>query len=153
MKVAVLAQLQGVDSRGVEGVQGLRNDPISPAGTAYQGIGFQSLAQLLIALAIVVILIRWLVPKYAAKYGKKSVATGLNVDIQEIGTVALGVSQAHLVQVRGRTLLLGSSAQGLTLLADLTEDDGTFLLPSPVANEPSQADFESLLERLKKLGA
>jgi flagellar biogenesis protein FliO len=89
VKITAFAQLGASGTDSVEGVQGLRNDPISPAGAAYEGIGFQSLAQLLIALAIVVVLIRWLVPKYAAKFSKKSKEAGTNVDIQELGAVAL----------------------------------------------------------------
>lgn len=151
MKHIPFAQLNAIESPAVESIEGLRNDPISPAGAAYDGIGFQSLAQLIVALAVVVILIRWLVPKYAAKYARRKRSLS-NVDIREVASVTLGVSQAHLIEVRGRTLLLGSNAQGLTLLADLTDDSGTFLMPAPPSNAQQVNEFESVLERLKRLG-
>lgn len=145
----------------LSGIQGLREDATTPMQEAAGGIGFQSLAQLLIALAIVVILIRWLVPKYASKFAKKSKLSSYNPDIEELGMVTLGPNQAHLIKVRGRTLLVGSGTQGVSLLADLTEDSGVFHLPimEPAATEPrayvesNQADFDSVLERLNRLSA
>jgi flagellar biogenesis protein FliO len=152
--VKFLSQLEDI------GLEGLRDDPIPPMQSASGGIGFQSLFQLLLALAIVVILIRWLVPKYAAKFNKKSKPVSNMADLEEVGTVPLGIATAHLVKVRGRTLLLGSSPQGVTLLADLTEDSGIFQLPSPdqrvnlTVGESMRvpSDFESVLERLNRLG-
>ena len=145
----------------LSGIQGLREDATTPMQEAAGGIGFQSLAQLLIALAIVVILIRWLVPKYASKFGKKSKLSVDNPDIEELGMLTLGTNQAHLIKVRGRTLLVGSGTQGVSLLADLTEESGVFYLPIQEAAAPkpqayvesSQTDFDSVLERLNRLSA
>ncbi len=150
----LLSQLEGI------GLDALRDDPIPPMQSASGGIGFQSLFQLMLALAIVVILIRWLVPKYAAKFGKKANPVSNIADLEEVGVVTLGLATAHLVRVRGRSLLLGSSPQGVTLIADLTEDPGVFHLPRPdqqvslTATESTgvPSDFESVLERLNRLG-
>lgn len=145
----------------LSGIHGLREDAPTPMQEAAGGIGFQSLAQMLIALAIVVVLIRWLVPKYASKFGKRPKVNTNNPDIEEVGALALGPNQAHLIKVRGRTLLVGSSAQGVSLIADLTDDAGVFHLPiqEPASSqpqayiEPGPTDFDSVLERLNRLGA
>ena len=137
-------------------LQGLKEDPIPPFSGTGGGIGFAAVFQMLLALVIVVLLVRWLVPKYAAKLSKRfTTNAGTDLLVQESASIA--GHQIVLVKARGRTLLVGASSSGLTLLADLTEEPGYLNLPSPPVNSgpaqtsPDERDFDRVLERLNRL--
>jgi flagellar biogenesis protein FliO len=128
LTIGLLAQLTG-----------LRDDPIPPFGGS-ASVGFAQVMQMILALAIVVMLVKWLAPKLLVKFAKKPTTnSGTDIEVQESLTLAGG--QVLLINVRGRTLLLGS---GLTTLADLTDEQ-----PSPVTG--GESDFDKVLERLKRL--
>lgn len=65
---------------------------------------------------------------------------------------SLGRDQSLLVVQAGeRWLLLGSTPAGVTLLAELTEEEGKRWLPPTPSKDPEQAnDFRALLQRLRE---
>jgi flagellar biogenesis protein FliO len=135
------------------GIPGLKDDPIPPFNSsASGGVGTASLVQMLVALAIVVVLVRWLVPKYLKKIKTKSAKSEFGADVEVVNTTELGGASLHLIKVRGRTLLIGASSQGLSTLADLTEDSGVFHLAAPAISEQSSNSFDDVLARLGRLG-
>ena len=98
---------------------------------------------MVLALAVVLILVKWLVPKYVSKLGKKTnLPVGSELKVEEAATVSGG--QLLLVSARGRTILVGAGANGFSTLADLSDE-----IESP-ANK-ADGDFDKVLERLKKL--
>lgn len=122
-------------------LQGLRDDPIPPFSGTGGGIGIGAVVQMLVALAIVLALVKWIVPKYLAKLAKKpTTALGSELNVAESAAVAGG--HILLVSARGRTLLVGASQNGFTTLADLTEEH---------AEPNDKSEFGRVLERLKKL--
>jgi flagellar biogenesis protein FliO len=93
------------------------------------------LLQMLVALGVVFALVKWGLPKVVAKMGARlSTPVGSAISVEE--SAAFGGGQLSVVSVRGRTLLLAVSPQGVTCLADLTEQ------PSPAPEQP--AFFEVL---------
>jgi flagellar biogenesis protein FliO len=78
--------------------------------------------QMLAALAVVIGLLAWLLPKFAKKMGGKfSASAESSMRVEE--TANVGASSLYVVKVRGRCLLLGSTQQSISCLADLTESD------------------------------
>lgn len=83
----------------------------------------------LVGLAVALALIKWGLPRALNGGSKGQVAQWLTrlVPPQSEGTITvldtrfLGAGAVHLVSVRGRTLLIGSTAQQVNLLIDLTE--------------------------------
>ena len=74
--------------------------------------------------------------------------------IEVLDRAGLGKDQALLVvRVGERYLLLGSTAAGLTLLAELTKEEGESWNPPTPPEGPEQAkplDFRALMQRLKE---
>jgi flagellar biogenesis protein FliO len=132
--------------------------------------------QMMLALAIVLVLIKFVLPKLMGGINKKAVAkSGPGIDVEESTNFAGG--QLHVVTVRGKTLLLGSSTSGLTCLADLgstrpkadaplfmdmvaqeTEQPSHMYVdpqgqPSPAMKSAlSDEEVQAALDRLNKLG-
>ncbi|MEJ5251839.1 MAG: flagellar biosynthetic protein FliO [Chthonomonadetes bacterium] len=83
----------------------------------------------LVGLAVALALIRWGLPRALNGGSKGQVAQWLTRlappksegTITVLDTRFLGAGAVHLVSVRGRTLLIGSTAQQVTLLMDLSE--------------------------------
>jgi flagellar biogenesis protein FliO len=119
--------------------------------------------QMLLALGLVLALVKWVIPMFLKKYGPRltSKSSG-GIHITE--TAALGQTTLAVVTVKGRTFLLGASAQQVNCLADLTEAQiaqealPTFaeLLDGEKRVEPKptnpMGDLAGQLERLKSLG-
>ncbi len=98
---------------------------------------------MILALAVVLLLVKWLVPKYIAKLGKKTnLPVGSELKVEEAANVSGG--QLLLVSARGRTILVGAGANGFATLADLSDE-----VEPPAKN--ADGDFDKVLERLKKL--
>lgn len=74
--------------------------------------------------------------------------------LQVLDRAAVGRDQAVLVVKAGqRYLLLGSTSAGLTLLAELTPEEGKEWDPPVPPDGPEQkrsADFRALMQRLKE---
>lgn len=83
----------------------------------------------LVGLAVALVLIKWGLPRALNGGSKGKVAQWLTRlappksegTITVLDTRFLGAGAVHLVSVRGRTLLIGSTAQQVTLLMDMTE--------------------------------
>lgn len=110
-------------------------DMVLPSGNASAGVGLMQLLQLFLAVAIVVAIIRFALPKLAPMVGRKlHPALGSSIRIEESATFAGG--NLYVVAVRGRTLLLSVAQQGVSCLADLT----------PSGKEEEQPAFFELLD-------
>ena len=80
------------------------------------------LAQMLVALLIVGVLLKWLLPKAIARLGRKiSTPIGSTITLEE--SASFGGGQLQIVTVRGKTLLLCVATTGVTCLADLSETE------------------------------
>jgi len=133
-----------------------KNTPSEPAGTGWESLRRESITQpggspagqawrWLVGLAVALVLIRWGLPRALHGGSKGQVAQWLTrlAPPRSEGTIAvldtrfLGAGAVHLITVRGRTLLVGSSTQGVNLLMDLTEP------PEPAS------DFDRVLAQCK----
>lgn len=84
------------------------------------GVGAMDLVQMVVALAIVFVLLKWALPKVVARMNKKlSTKEGSSISIEE--SASFGGGNLQIVSARGRTLLLCVSQSGVSCLADLTE--------------------------------
>lgn len=100
---------------GMLGTKGESATQFTP--TASSGGG---LLQMVVAVFVVMILMKLFLPKMMAKYGSK-LSTGLNSAIKVEESASFAGGSIHLVTVRGRTLLLGSTPTTISTLADLGE--------------------------------
>ncbi|GIV20555.1 MAG: hypothetical protein KatS3mg023_2306 [Armatimonadota bacterium] len=134
-----------------EGWNALRREPLpepvgSPTSQAWRW---------LIGLAIALAIIKWGLPRALNGRSKGRVAQWLTrlAPPQSEGTITvldtrfLGAGAVHLVTVRGRTLLIGSTAQQVNLLIDLTEQpdsastfDKVLAQSKPFTPEPTLGD-------------
>lgn len=109
---------------------------VAPPQAGSGALGVLQLAQLLIALGIVFAVVKYLLPKFAAKMGRQlHTKLGSGIKIEESASFAGGM--LYIVQARGRTLLIAVGAQGISCLADLTE--------SPKTEEPFTT-FKEMVE-------
>lgn len=112
-----------------DGWEMLRREPLaggtgSPAGQAWRW---------LVGLVVALALIRWGLPRALRGGSKGQFSQWLHrlAPPPSEGTITvldsrfLGASALHLVSVRGRVLLIGSTAQQVNLLMDLTEQPDT----------------------------
>lgn len=97
------------------------------------GSGSPPLVQTLIAIAIVLILMKYGLPRLVRFAGVKSGSDGIR--IEESATV--GGGSVHVITTRGRTLLVGAGSGGFTTLADLTK---------PITTEPLFMDMVATAE-------
>jgi flagellar biogenesis protein FliO len=102
-----------------QGVLGSKPSLVQPpAGAAGPGIGVWEVAQLFLALALVAALLKWGLPWIIKRAVSQTGARGAIV-VKE--TASLGACQLHLVETQGRTLLIGSSGQSVSLISDLSQ--------------------------------
>lgn len=83
-------------------------------------VGVMPVLQMAVALAIVILVVKYALPWGMRTFGKRMV-TPVDSPIRVQETAACGTSTLHVVTVRGRTLLVASGPQGANLIADLTE--------------------------------
>ncbi len=117
------------------------------------------LIQMAIALAIVLALLKFVLPKMVGKMNKKLVtSTASALNIEESATFAGGT--LYIVRARSKTLLLSVSTQGVNCLADITEPtiaiEEKTEFEEIIDNEPGQtlpntAVIEDALARLERL--
>lgn len=109
------------------------------------------LAAVLLVLAAAYFFTRW-----AGKYlgGGFAAFRGGSGQFEVLDRFGLGKDQALLVVKAGqRYLLLGSTAAGLSLLAELTREEGENWKPPAPPDGPETAkpmDFRALMQRLKE---
>ncbi len=96
---------------------GTKADP-SPSPAQAPGLGFMPFLQMMFALAIVLVLVKFLMPKLLGGLNKKIVAkSGGGIEIEESATI--GGGQLYVVSVRDKSLLLCASQSGVTCLTEL----------------------------------
>lgn len=100
---------------------GTKKDVISaPVTGGTSTLGVVQLAQMLIAMGVVFAVIKYILPKIATRMGKKlNTKLGSDIKIEESASFAGGM--LYVVQARSRTLLISAGTQGVSCLADLTE--------------------------------
>lgn len=124
---------------------------VAPTSSGSSALGVLQLAQLLIALGVVFVVVRYLLPKLAARMGRRlNTKIGSDIKIEESASFAGGM--LYIVQVRGKTLLISVGAQGVSCLADLTEKPKaeenftTFKEIVESQPEPQEGAFEPKVE-------
>lgn len=79
--------------------------------------------QTILAVAVVIGLLKVVLPKLMPHLAKTKVQTSLGSSIQVQETATMASGQLMVVAVRGRTLLIGQTTGSMTLIADLTESE------------------------------
>lgn len=126
----------------------MRDDPVTPITGGVGGLNATSLVQMLAALAIVLLIVRLLVPRLLARWKPASSPSNSGEELSLLSSLPVGAGAIHLIRVRDKTLLVGTSPAGVSLLSDLTEDAHDHAdLPTG-----SPATFEEMLKRLERLG-
>ncbi len=116
---------------------GTKGDLIKPETTdqaTCPNIGFTQFLPMLVALAIIFVLLKFVAPKMIGKFNKR-LTTPLNspIILEESANFATGNLQ--VVTVRGKSLLLAITPQGVTCLSEV---------PSKAPEDPVPAFFELL---------
>lgn len=120
--VAVAASTLSAVALAGDALSGMKSDPIATnaSATGSGGVGLMALVQMLVALAIVLAVVKYALPKFASTFNKRlATGTGSSIKIEESAAFAGG--NLYVVSVRGKELLLSASASGVACLADLTE--------------------------------
>lgn len=112
--------------------------PVSIATPASAGTNW---LQVTLALVVVAVGLRYGLPKLLRWAGKTGDGALLDGQVRVIETRAVPNGSLMLVKVRDRLLLIGSSPQGMQLLADLTP------VSPPRASAVANTEFEELLRR------
>lgn len=96
------------------------------------------LMQMAIALAVVLGLLKFVLPKMMGKMSKKLVtSTTGGLHIEESANFAGGT--LYIVRAKSKTLLLSVSTQGVNCISDLTQE---------VAPEPEKTAFEQIIDQV-----
>lgn len=111
---------------------GTKKDPVSTATTSSSPIVQPlDLIQMVVALAIVAALIKWVLPRVIGRLGRRiSTPVGSTIKLEE--SASFGGGQLQIVTVRERTLLLCVATSGVSCLADLTKADQASRVEHPV---------------------
>ncbi|HWA82562.1 MAG TPA: hypothetical protein VG820_03950 [Fimbriimonadaceae bacterium] len=172
--LVIVAGLASALASAGEGFLGTKASPtMGPIQTDAGGAGFMSFLQMVIALGIVLVLLKFVMPKLVTKLNKKIVTNvGGGIHIEESAAFAGG--NLYIVRAKSKTLLLSVTAQGVVCLADLTSEQAapepeTFRdivdkelsgplqpfavveAPMEVAQDAHANDAAAALERLKRL--
>ena len=89
-------------------------------GASASGPGIGSFVQMVLALGIVLILLKTVIPKLAGKLNKRLVTSATStLTIEETANFAGG--NLYIVRARSKTLLISASSAGVTCLSDITD--------------------------------
>ena len=104
----------------------------------------------LLAVILLVLAGAWFFTRWAGQnFGGSGLLIRSGSRLRVLDRVMLGRDQALLVVKAGqRYLLLGSTPAGVTLLAELTQEEGESWNP-PAATPEERPDFLALMRRLK----
>jgi flagellar biogenesis protein FliO len=102
-----------------DGILGTKASPqIGPMQADTGGVGFMPFLQMIIALGIVLVLLKFVMPKLVTKLNKKIVTkVGSAIQIEESAAFAGG--SLYIVKAKSKSLLLSVTTSGVTCLADL----------------------------------
>ncbi len=118
------------------GMLGTKQSPVS-TGAGGGGLGVMPLIQMGIALAVVLGLLKVVLPKFVGKLNKKLVTSPTsNLHIEESANFAGGT--LYIVRAKSKTLLLSVSTQGVQCISDLTD--------AP-AEQPTKTAFEEIIDK------
>ncbi len=142
-----------------DGILGTKHDSLVASSNQGGGIGVMPIVQMVVALGIVMLLLKFALPRMVGKMNKK-LTTGATsaLNIEESATFAGGT--LYIVRARSKTLLLSVSTQGVNCLADITEttpepktepDFEDLIQAAPGDKLPDTAVIEETLERLSRL--
>ncbi len=103
-----------------DGILGTKASPTTGGVTPdSSGVGFMPFMQMILALGVVLLLLKFVMPKLVTKLNKKIVSKdGSSLQIEESAAFAGG--SLYIVRAKGKTLLLSASNTGVSCLADLT---------------------------------
>lgn len=94
------------------------------SGASASGPGIGSFIQMVLALGIVLLLLKTVIPKLAGKLNKRLVTSATStLTIEETANFAGG--NLYIVRARSKTLLISASSSGVTCLSDITEGPAT----------------------------
>ncbi|RMG27042.1 MAG: hypothetical protein D6724_00600 [Armatimonadetes bacterium] len=128
----------------------MKDDPVTPLSGATSGLHLGSVIQMLAALAIVVLIVRWVVPKILNRWQPKAEAQDPSA-IRILGSAAVGAGSVHILEVEGRRFLVGSSANGFCLLSELGEEEVPAHSPTNDLSLGNEGRFQEMLDRLERL--
>ncbi len=170
----LIAALSSAIALAGDGFLGTKASPtMGPVQADTGGAGFMPFLQMMIALGIVLVLLKFVMPKLVTKLNKKLITkVGSAIQIEESAAFAGGT--LYVVRAKSKTLLLSVATSGVSCLADLTPatvepDLPTFqeivdqevegplqpfaVVEAPIEIDPEDqaADAAAALERLKRL--
>lgn len=125
----------------------MRDDPVTPLTGGVGGLNVMSVVQMIAALAIVLLIVRLLVPRLLNRWRPQAASTSGGEELSVLSSLPVGTGAIHLVRVRDKTLLIGTSPSGVSLLTDLSEDGALHTSGLPDDTTP----FEAMLRRLERL--
>jgi flagellar biogenesis protein FliO len=99
---------------------------------ASSGIGISEMLQMLLALGVVLLFLRYLLPKWMTRLHTR-IQSRPNSSIQIEDSATFGSARIYVVHVKGKTFLLCAAAQGVHCLADLTNAPETAKREEPEA--------------------
>jgi hypothetical protein len=99
---------------------GTKSDVIKTSTQSPTGMGMMPFFQLMVALGVVLLVLKFVLPKFVTKLNKRLVTgSGSGIKVEESAAFAGG--NLYIVNARGKTLLLSVATSGVNCLADLTE--------------------------------
>ncbi len=117
-----------------KGILGTKPSPTTMSSSS-PGIGVMPIFQMVIALAIVLVILKFILPKMVGKMSKKLATTATSaLQIEESANFAGGT--LYIVRAKSKTLLLSVSGQGVSCISDLTQ----------APNEPEKTEFEKIID-------
>jgi len=147
------------ESRAGEGIFGTKTSPVSTAGGG-SAMGAMPIAQMFVALLVVLAILKWLLPMALKKYSRRGAVSSDGIRVQE--TAALGPANLYVVEVRGKSFLVGTTASSVSCIAELSVDPvkplPTFqemidAVPAKPKPSDSLEDVLGQLNRLRNLGS
>jgi len=138
---------------GTVGFDSLKEDPIPPFSSEGVGFGWIAFFKLLLALFLVILAIRWLLPKYIHRFSKSRINGG-NSELKVLESMPITGGALYLVKAREQILLIGCSANSISLIMNLSEIEEPYELKSSVEGELAENTdrFREALTRLQRLG-
>ena len=107
------------------------------------------MVQMFLALGLVFFLLKWALPRIAAKLNKRLVSkSGADIKLEE--AASFGSGSLQVVEVRSKVLLLGVMPTGISFLAELTDeateaDEQAFFEMVDEANERPTNDLRAVV--------